>query len=34
MRAEWPDGVLDRDGDDWRFSMLEAQRMHRVLAAL
>ncbi len=34
MRAEWPDGVLDRDGDDWRFSMLEAERMHRVLAAL
>ncbi len=34
MRAEWPDGVLDRDGDEWRFSMLEAERMHRVLAAL
>lgn len=34
MRAEWPDAVLDRDGDDWRFSMLEAERMHRVLAAL
>ena len=34
MRAAWPDGLLDRDGDDWRFSMLEAERMHRVLAAL
>jgi hypothetical protein len=34
MRAEWPDERLNRDGDEWRFSMLEAERMHRVLASL
>ncbi len=34
MRAEWPDAVLNRGRDDWRFSMLEAERMHRVLASL
>jgi hypothetical protein len=34
MRAEWPDGALDRDAGDWRFSIVEAQRMHHVLAAL
>ena len=34
MRAEWPDDVLNRGRDDWRFSMLEAERMQRVLASL
>jgi len=34
MRAEWPDDSLNRDADDWRFSMLEAERMQRVLASL
>jgi hypothetical protein len=34
MRAEWPDERLNRDGDEWRFSMLEAERMQRVLSAL
>ena len=33
MRAEWPDGALNRDADDWRFSMLEAERMQRVVAS-
>ena len=30
MRAEWPDALLARPGD-WKFSMVEAARMHRVL---
>jgi hypothetical protein len=34
MRAEWPDDSLNRDADDWRFTMLEAERMQRVLASL
>jgi len=34
MRAEWPDDVLNRGREDWRFSMLEAERIHSVLAAL
>ena len=34
MRAEWPDNSLNRDTDDWHFSMLEAERMQRVLASL
>jgi len=34
MRAEWPDDSLNRDADDWRFSMLEAERMQRVLESL
>jgi hypothetical protein len=31
MRAEWTDALLRRTGDAWRFSMLEAARMRRVL---
>src|SRR5882672_7463931 len=34
MRAEWPDDVLNRGRDDWRFSMLEAERMQRILVSL
>ena len=34
MRAEWPDDVLNRGREDWRFSMLEAERMQRVIASL
>jgi len=30
MRAEWPDALLTRAAD-WKFSMVEAARMHRVL---
>ena len=34
MRAEWPDALLNRDGGEWSFSMLEAARMQRVLASI
>jgi hypothetical protein len=34
MRAEWPDALLHREGDEWRFSMLEAARMQRALASI
>ena len=34
MRAEWPDDLLNRNGDDWRFSMLEAERIQRIVASL
>ena len=34
MRADWPDELLQRNTDDWRFSMLEAERMQRVVASL
>lgn len=34
MRAELPDAMLDRDGDEWRFSMPEAARMQRALASI
>ena len=30
MRAEWPDGLLAR-AVDWKFSTVEAARMHRAL---
>lgn len=30
MRAEWPDTFLTRDGDAWRFSMYEAERMRQI----
>jgi hypothetical protein len=30
MRAEWPDALLARAAD-WKFSVVEAARMHRVL---
>ena len=30
MRAEWPDALLTRAAD-WKFSMVEAARIHRVL---
>ena len=29
MRAAWPDALLSRAGEDWRFSIGEAARMHR-----
>ena len=32
MRADWPDALLARAAD-WKFSMVEAARMHRVLEA-
>jgi hypothetical protein len=34
MRAEWPDALLNRDGGEWSFSMLEAAIMQRVLASI
>ena len=34
MRADWPDELLNRKGNDWRFSMVEAERMQRVVASL
>jgi len=34
MVAEWPDALLARKGGEWRFSMLEADRMRRVLASI
>jgi hypothetical protein len=34
MRAAWPDGALNRDANDWRFSMIEAERLHRIVASL
>ena len=34
MRAEWPDTVLNREDDEWRFSLLEAARMQRMLASI
>lgn len=34
MRAEWPDDVLNRGRDAWHFSMLEAERIQRVLSSL
>lgn len=34
MRADWPDALLARDGEDWRFSMLEATRMQRLLVSI
>ena len=32
MRADWPDALLTRTAE-WKFSMVEAARMHRVLEA-
>ena len=34
MRADWPDDMLNHRTDDWRFSMLEAEQMRRVVASL
>ena len=34
MRAAWPDGALNRDAKDWRFSMVEAERLYRIVASL
>jgi hypothetical protein len=34
MRADWPDSLLNREADEWRFSRLEAARMQRVLASI
>jgi hypothetical protein len=33
MRAAWPDGALNRGAEDWHFSMVEAERMKRVIAS-
>jgi len=33
MRAAWLDDTLDRDAQNWLFSMAEAQRMKQVLAS-
>ena len=32
MRAEWPDSLLGRAGEDWHFSSVEAVRMQRLVA--
>lgn len=34
MRAEWTDAILSRKDDEWRFSMIEAERLHQVLASI
>jgi hypothetical protein len=34
MRAEWPDALLSRREEGWRFSTLEAAQIHRVLASI
>jgi hypothetical protein len=34
MVAEWPDALVARQGDAWRFSMFEAAAMRRVLASI
>ena len=33
MRANWPDALLGRVGEEWRFSIVEATRMQRVVSA-
>lgn len=34
MRAEWSDETLNHGAEDWRFSMVEAEQMQRVVASL
>jgi hypothetical protein len=34
MRADWPDRLLHRTADEWRFSMTEAARIQRLLVAM
>jgi hypothetical protein len=34
MRADWSDALLAREAREWRFSMGEAARIHRVIASL
>ena len=34
MRAEWSNETLNHGGEDWRFSMAEAEQMQRVIASL
>ena len=34
MRADWTDWMLGRKDDEWRFSLIEAARLHQVLAAI
>jgi hypothetical protein len=34
MVAEWPDALLARKGEQWRFSMFEAAAMRRVLQSI
>jgi len=34
MRADWPDALLARGHEDWRFSIPEATRIHRVLESI
>jgi hypothetical protein len=34
MRATWPDARLGRGGDEWKFSLSEAARIHHALTAV
>ena len=34
MRADLPDSLLSRDGQEWRFSTNEAERLHRALESI
>jgi hypothetical protein len=34
MRADWTDELLTRGRNDWRFSMIEAERLQRAIASL
>ena len=34
MRADWPDALLNLEREEWHFSVIEAARMHRALAAI
>ena len=34
MRAEWSNETLNHRGEDWRFSMAEAEQMQRIIASL
>jgi hypothetical protein len=31
MRADWPDARLTHGAEEWRFSRLEAARLHHML---
>jgi hypothetical protein len=34
MRADLPDSLLTRNGQEWRFSLKEASRLHRALESM
>jgi hypothetical protein len=34
VRADWPDALLTRETQEWRFSTHEAERIHRVLESI